>query len=257
MGSTSNRSDAAEDALLRARVEDACRLAADRGYPCFVGFLDERGRGVAEAAIAHCGGVNALFWGGHEEAERTILGVFPDFLPPDPAAFPLLPIGFSFRAQAALSHRDFLGTLLSCGIRRDKLGDILCGQGIAVVFVREELVPFLCEQVTRVGGEGVSAVVPFEGELPVAHSFRERTDTVASPRLDAVLRICIGCSREEAARRIAAGLVMVNHRLCESVSAEVREGDLFSVRGEGRFLLEKIGPPTKKGRLFVRIQQYI
>ena len=251
MGSTS------EDARLQARVEDACRLSEGRGYPVFLGFWDERQRWLAETEIRKTGVASIRFWGGYEEAERTLLGVFPSFLEPETDVFPLVPLGFRFREQAALSHRDFLGTLLSCGIRRDKLGDILCGKGVAVVFVREEMAPYLCEQVTRVGGERVEAAYPFEGILPVAHAFQERADTVASPRLDAVLRVGIGCSREEASRRIAAGMVMVNHRLCESVSTEVREGDLLSVRGEGRFLLEKIGPPTKKGRLFVKVKRYI
>ncbi len=76
------------------------------------------------------------------------------------------------------------------------------------------------------------------------------------PRLDAVLKVMIGSSREEAARRIAAGLVSVNHAPCLSASAAVKEGDRVSVRGEGRFLVDALGPPTRKGRLFITVKKY-
>lgn len=98
-----------------------------------------------------------------------------------------------------------MGALLSCGIRRDKIGDILCGDGLTVVFADTEIASFLCDQIRTVRNEGVSVVRGVEGELPEARQFRELRDTIASPRLDAVVRVAVGASREEAARRIEAG----------------------------------------------------
>lgn len=152
-----------------------------------------------------------LFFGGYEDAERTLLGVFPSYMEPDPAAFPILPLGFSYRREASLNHRDFLGTLLSLGVKRETVGDIVCGEGLTVAFVEEELAAHFASGVEKVGGEGVRIQCPYEGELPGGREFEERRDTVASPRLDAVLKVMIGTSREEAAHRIAAGMVSVNH----------------------------------------------
>lgn len=246
-----------DDALLRARVEDAVRLSEQRSCPRFVGFLDERQRQTAQTVLRAVGCVNARFFGGHDEAERTLLGVFPSFMEPEDSLFPLTAVGFAFRKGVSLSHRDFLGTLLSCGVKREKIGDILCADGLAVVFADEDIAPYLCEQIDRVRGEGVSLTCPFTGELPVSRNFQELRDTVASPRLDAVVKVAVGISREEAARRIAAGLVSLNHAPCLSVSAPVKAGDLLSIRGEGRFLVETLGPPTRKGRLFLTIQKYL
>ena len=255
MASTSK--SAFSDELIPARVTDAFQLCEDRGYPCFLGFLDEHQRKIAERSMAGIPGDARLFWGGFPEAERTLLGLFPSYMPPDAEAFPVVSIGFLYRREASISHRDVLGTLLSTGIRRETVGDILCAQGISVVFVKEDMAPFLTEQVTKIGGESVRAISPYEGELPAAHSFKERQDTVASPRLDAVLKVCLLTSREEAARQIAAGTVSLNHMECLSVSAEVSEGDVISVRGTGRFLVDKLGPNTRKGRLFITVKQYI
>ncbi len=232
------------------------RLCDRRSAPCFVGFLDEGQRAAAEGMLRG-GDVIPLFWGGHPDGERTILGVFPAFLPPTEEQFPLSTAAFLYRKGVSVTHRDVLGSLLAVGIRRETVGDILCADGISVVFLRDEVLPYVSEQVTKIGGEGVQFVCPYTGVLPAAHTFRELHDTVASARLDAVLRICLAASREEAARRIEAGLVQVNHRPCLSVSSQVREGDVLSVRGAGRFRVRQVGPQTRKGRLFITLDQYI
>lgn len=246
----------AQDSWLKARLSDAADLCDRRSCPRFVGFLDERQRAVAQSVLSKIPGIRFCFYGGHPEAKRTMAGIFPPFLEMEESQFPLVPVGFSYRGQAQLTHRDFLGALLSCGIKREKIGDILCGEGLAVVFADAGIAEFLAGQVEKVGREGVHCLYPFEGELPAAHTFREIRDTVASPRLDAVVKAALGVSREEAARRIAAGLVSLNHVPCTTVSAGVAQGDILSVRGGGRFRVETVGPPTRKGRLYITLQKY-
>lgn len=255
MASISNTSE--DDARLRARIEDACHLCEERSCPRFIGFLDEHRQAVARAILYERGCRSFHFFGGYEDAERTILGIFPDFIPADDSLFPLVAMRFTYRPCADLTHRDFLGTLLANGIKRDVLGDILCNKGNAIVFVTQEIAPFLADSVRKVGGEGVTVEYPYTGDVTVTRHFREITDTVASPRLDAVLRVALRTSREEAARRIESGIVSVNHMPCLSVSHTVCEGDILSVRGGGRFVIDEVGPLTKKGRLFLKIRQFI
>ncbi|MBQ8752851.1 MAG: hypothetical protein IJZ13_07085, partial [Clostridia bacterium] len=197
------------------------------------------------------------FYGGHSEAEQTMVGVFPDGYPPLDEAFPLSAVAFFYREDVQLTHRDVLGTLLGAGIRREKLGDILCGNGLAVVMADEELVPFLTQQIDRIGGEGVRVQPGYDGPLPVFHRYRPVEGTVASPRLDAVLKLLIATSRETAADMIRTGLISVNHRVCNEVALTLREQDVLSVRGRGRYRIEKIGPETQKGRLRISAVQYI
>ena len=260
MASLSNRQNRGTPSL-RARIEDAVRLSGLRYRPCYVGFLDEGERMEAQSILR--GGAfasfSSLFFGGYEEAERVLLGLSAQGDPLAPAEFPLTALCFHYRKEAALTHRDVLGSLLACGIRRDKVGDILCGReetaGQAVVFVDAELSDFLADQVDRIGGEGVAAENHYAGPLPSHRQYREIEDTVPSPRLDAVVRVMIRASREAAARLIESGQVERNHRPCLSVSETVREGDVLSIRGKGRFLVDRIGPPTKKGRLFLHGRQ--
>lgn len=197
MASISDREK--ENALLLARLRDAVRLCRQRSCPQFVGFLDEHQQVLAQSLEKEMGSDSLCFYGGHSEAERTIAGFFPSYMGPDFTFFPIKSLSFSYRKDAVLQHRDFLGTMLSCGVRRDKIGDILCGTGFTVAFVNTEIADFLCDQIRKVGGEGVVVTDGFQGELPQAHHYKEIRDTVASPRLDAVVKAAIGASREEAA----------------------------------------------------------
>lgn len=247
---------AADDAMLEAAVLDALRLCEKRSVPRFLGFLDERRRSAAQAVLNRGKANRYSFFGGYDEAERTILGVFPDYEEPDNEAFPITALGFQYRKGGTLNHRDFLGALLSCGVKREKVGDILCSDGFAVAFIDSDIARFLIGQITKIGGEGVTVLPDYQGPLPLAPSFLEIQDTVASPRLDAVIKVAAGISRQEAARKIELGYIAVNHIPCSSASRNINENDILSVRGAGRFAVEKLGPVTRKGRLFITLKKY-
>lgn len=251
MGSTS------EDKWLSARVADAVALCDRQSCPHFVGFLDEGQRAQVMLLLHREKAVSFRFFGGFDGAERTVLGVFPPFIEPEDALFPLRVLKFSYRAQAALSHRDFLGTMLSCGIRREAVGDIVCGAGETIAVVSEEVAPFLQQQIEKVGGEGVTVMTADGETLTVERRFQPISATVASPRLDNVVKALMGCSREKAAVAIVGGLVSVNHVPYDAVAKTVVEGDILSLRGVGRFRIEALSAHTKKGRLFLAAQKYL
>lgn len=249
MGSTS-------ESLLRARVTDAVDQCRRRGRPIFLGFLTEEERGLTEQILKKESSVAFDFSGGYEDALRGMVAVIPLDFPAEAVRFPFSALGFSYRKEAALGHRDFLGTLLGCGIERDAVGDILCGEGSAVVFVRDDLLPYLTDQITRVGREGVSLLPHYDGPLPVKQEAEQQRLTVASPRLDAVIAALTHLSRNKAAEMITAGTVAVCHLPCTSVSREVKPNDTLSVRGVGRFQIESFGGKTKKGRNVIIVKKF-
>ena len=254
MGSTSDSFSA--DAALLARLSDLAERADRTSRPQFWGFLDAHQAAVAENSLRRCGLPYCLY-GGYPGAERVMAGVFPAGSTVREEFFPVRAAAFFTRKEAALSHRDVLGALMSAGVRREKLGDILCGEGLAVVMTTAELIPFLTDQIDRIGGESVRAEADYTGELPALHRFCPLSGTVASPRLDAVLKWLTASAREPAAERIRAGLVSVNHCGCRTASHVIRERDVLSVRGAGRYRIETIGPETQKGRLHITAVQYI
>ena len=229
---------AQEDKLFEAKIEDCLRLGEKR--PAFLGFLDLSERAYAEEYLRRAHAENYRFFGGFPEAERTVLGVFPDYMEPLDEEFPVTGLTVKFRRQDVLSHRDFMGSFLAQGVVRASLGDILAEEGRAVLFVKTELAPHFLSQIDKIGRVGVQI-----------------GGVVASERLDCLVAFLAGTGREKAAQMVHAGLVSVNHRETDSVSHRVNEGDIISIRRCGRFIVDMLGPVTKKGRLSVKCRKYI
>lgn len=242
------------DALLLSKLRDG--LSISRKRPYFMGFLDEREAAVCEDALARDGQAGFLLWGGYEEAERKIAGLFPDYLEPDASLFPLVPLTFTFRKEDTLSHRDFLGAFMALGVERHVVGDILVGKGRCVAFVRQEMESYFCQNINKVGRVGVRAAPGAEDPLPLEKEYLALSGVVASQRLDCFVAFLCRVSREKAAGLITSGLVMRNHRETFSLSEHVDEGDLISVRKQGKFIIDRIGPLTAKGRLSVQCRKY-
>ena len=82
----------------------------------------------------------------------------------------------------------------------------------------------------------------------MGRGFTEFSFVVASPRSDCVTAALVGYSREKSGAAIKAGLVTQNYQVAMSTSQKVDVGDKISIRGKGKFVLDRIGPMTKKGR---------
>lgn len=241
--------------LFEARVLDCVRTGETR--PAFLGFLDLSERRAAEALLCRSSAENYRFFGGFPDAERILLGVFPSYIAPEDAAFPLSALSFSYRTADVLSHRDFLGACLSKGIQRASLGDILTEAGRTVLFVRDAVMPLLLSDIEKIGRVGVRVSEGFSEPLPAAHSFLPLDGVVASERLDCLVAFLTNCSREKAALCIQSGAVSVNHTETQNVSERVGEGSVLSIRRSGRFIIDTLGPKTKKGRLAIKCRKYV
>ena len=80
--------------------------------------------------------------------------------------------------------------------------------------------------------------------------------TVSSLRLDAVLAAMLHCSRGQASELIEAGRVEINHLPADKPHAQVYEGDVFTVRGKGRFNLTALPGKSRKDRSIIEFFQY-
>jgi RNA-binding protein YlmH len=246
-----------QDRLRESRAVDVVRMARDKHRLSFTKFLDERGAAIALQAAHSEGYANVMLFGGYDGAERCLFGAFPEYNEPCKDDFPVAALTFRYRAAAHLAHRDFLGTLMSLGVKREMVGDILCGSGQTVIFVCDSVAGYIAEQINKVGGEGVKITRGIDGELPSAHEYKPISGTVASPRLDAVVGALCGISRSAAVGLINSGAVTL--RMCEiyDVSAEVFANDKLSVRGHGKFIVDERDRVTRTGRIAFEARKYI
>jgi len=158
-----------------------------------------------------------------------------------------------------LSHRDFMGGILSLGIDRSVVGDIaVISESEAIVHVSNRIAPYICTELTKIGRDGVRVeTCEPDPMFAVPRRFEESVITVASARLDGVVKAITGKSRETAAEMVRAGLVELSYDNAPSVSDEVKDGDVLSVRGYGKYVLGGTSGQTKSGRLRIICKKYL
>lgn len=248
-----------DDKLIVSKVFDAVRSAERQYTEKTIGFLDPHQVRVASAEIAGeiPPDLKTEFFGGYEEAERCMFICCPEYIEPDYDSL-ISVLEITGRNIADLSHRDYLGSLMGLGIKRENIGDILPFDDKCLVFVRPEMAGYIIDNLTKIGRHGISirSVVLSNTSIPKKKTQFMR-ETVSSLRLDCVVSAALNISRSKAAELIKAERVNLNFETAKSVSCIVCEGDLISVRSFGRFKLTEICGITRKGRNSIIIEKYI
>ena len=154
-------------------------------------------------------------------------------------------------------HRDYLGAILALGIRREWIGDILVTGDCAYVFCLPSVESTLLG-LDRAGRITVKAAPVSLSEVPrIEKKVKEQTFTVKSLRLDAVTGELFGLSRTKAAEMIRLGAVSLNYAECLKPDAEIREGDVLSVKGKGKGRVAEVCGRSKKDRIFLHTERYL
>lgn len=245
--------------LLARRAHDKKDIAEERYCVTATGFLNELEQDVLIREFARTDGAAALFIGGYPEAERRMLAFVPEYVELDESEL-IGAISCSYYKDYQLTHRDFLGALMGLGIERETVGDILVDKNAhkAFVIVKKEMLQFVLNSFTSVGRAALKTEeIPLTELTTVKPETVIVTDTVASPRIDAVVSSGFGISRENAATLIKSGKVFLDRVLTAEPDKYVSDGSLISASGFGKFKVYISGGTSKKGRMFIKIEKYI
>lgn len=249
---------------------NAARDCISNSRPYFTRFLSESELALAQG-ISFPKDVTAVFCGGAENRDplRCCLGLFPAFYfngddicgydTQVAEMFPIKAVTLYYRREDTITHRDVLGSLMALGIERDTVGDIFVTEGSAAVFVYEKIAPLISDNLTKIGRIGVKIETDIKAGFPLPErKYEELSLSVASLRLDNIVRSVTGTSRTAAVEKyIMPQFVQLNGTVCADVSKQLCEGDIFSVRGKGKFRLENIGGTGRKGNIHITVKKYI
>lgn len=158
-----------------------------------------------------------------------------------------------------LAHRDYLGAVLNLGVKRESLGDLCVPDAFsAVLFADRTLAAFLTGTLTRVANDAVR-VCPFvpPADFDGGRRFLSCSDTIPSPRADAVVAAICNLAREKAQALFREGKVEIAYEPAEKPDRQVCEGDVIVVRGVGKFLIRSLSGQTKKGRYRLQFDRYL
>lgn len=241
------------DADLRetlARVFDKASLYQKTGRAMFTDFLSEREYSEVLIRKKH---IDTSFeaWGGFEGAGRVVL-CFSDC----EEAFPISAVVVKGRGIDSLKHPDFLGSLMSLGLERKNIGDIVLEEDRCVIMALSSVADYIADSLKEVGGVYVNCTVEDANNIDISLKFEEITGTVASLRADSVVSVMLKSSRSKAAEYIEGQQFFLNQVLCTKCDKEIKENDIITVRHHGKARVAALGGKSKKGRIFITLQKY-
>lgn len=246
--------DDSEERLVLSHMCDLYRKSEKTQKILYTRFMTPRQILLAKERF---GGVADLeFGGGFDDAERCMAAFVPNDR--EQTSFPLCGIDITNTGKRELSHRDYLGALLSLGITRDKIGDIVVTPKGAVAVVCTDIADFIANNLTKVASCGIKIEIVHDmAGLVIEKKFSDTSCTVSSMRLDCIVSGATGKSRSQSVSLIAEGLVSVNYSQEKNVSHIVKNGDVVTIRGFGKMIVQTDMSLTKKGRIHINIRKYV
>jgi len=233
--------------------------AAERKIVRRTDFLDPRQVFIIQSLAGRFGEAQIRADGGYGEAERKRMIITPDFLDPEyePIGITVLAVTSDDARISELDHGDYLGAMLGLGVKRDKLGDIHVHEWGAHMLVAEEMAPFFELHLTQAGRVHVfTQLLPLEKLQTSVQVLDTMQCSVASMRLDGIVSEVTRLSRAKVLPPIQAGRCKVNWKVEEDPSRQLKEGDIISLQGFGRFKLVSVDGVSKKGRIRLTVGKF-
>lgn len=237
-------------------LENAAKLAGEKGLIRFTRFLDPAEAANA-AVLARSFGADFAVWGGYPQAERVIGCFFPKGEMVDGGEYPLVCLHSRYSSKfCSVSHRDLLGAFMSLGLTRSCIGDIIIVDADIYLFAHAQTADFIAQSLTSAGKTSLAFHVLDEIPPMPDPAGTRFSAVVSSLRLDGVLAAAYKLSRSESAELIRAGMVKVNHLVCDRTDFTLKEDTLLSLRGKGRIRLVSVDGLTRKQRIGITFFRY-
>lgn len=221
-------------------------------------FLDPMQQKIAEDLLDCESDIEYQLEGGIENSERKLCIIYHEDIDLEQleAMYEILEISWYSKGSKKPTHRDFLGSLMGSGIKRETIGDILLQDEMAYVVCTKEISDYILYNIDKVGSVPVKLKIA-ENINVTEENEKVLNVTVASLRLDSIISAGFRISRTKAAELIKSGKVRINWEEKELTSKTIKQGDVISIRGKGRIVLDEVTGNTKKDRTKITIKKYV
>lgn len=259
-----NKYKSEKDKLLISKITDKIKFCETKNKIQTTDFLDQMEQKLIENFLKKQKITNYFYTGGFEEAERRILIIYPEKLKDIISNINLneyinvIRIILPNELKGEYSHRNYLGGLMKLGIAREKVGDILVDDNGADILIMPEMLKFLLTNIPSLTRFSKSKIEKIN--LQELRKLETKTEiikvTVSSMRLDNIVAELAKCSRGKANEILEQERVLVNYETIQKSSKEIKEHDVITIRGKGRFVIKSIVGNTRKGRLFLEVEKF-
>lgn len=152
-----------------------------------------------------------------------------------------------------LKHPQILGTILSLGISRDVVGDIIVGSNTYVI-ICEEISKYLEMNFLMVNKTPITLTRVDKIEDAVIN-YDDDKILVASLRLDSIVSKVTNLSREKAKTYINQKFVRVNGIVNTNNDYAIKMGDVISITKFGRIIIDEVLGTSKKDKIILKIKK--
>ena len=268
--------------LLLNIIEDRFRRFQKSYSIVTTDFLDMTQGYLAEPFVRSHQSEWAYMFGGYEDAERRMVVFAPDYLTvsvddigsikavsniaelcqyfdENPEDSPIAILDVTIKQKGVtLKHSDYLGSLLSLGIKREKTGDIMVREDGAQIFVASEIAEYLAENYFKAGRVPLEAKVkPLSEFVPAEANIEVIRASIPSPRLDNAISAAFNVSRKSAVEAINRGIVFVDNVENKKPDYTLKGGEKLVLRGKGKAIYKGTNGTSKKGKLYAEFDRYI
>ena len=254
-----------DDKLCLAKLLDRLEFSKSKNKIENTDFLNLAEQDLCDKFLKKIKFSNYYFFGGQGEAERKILIIYPEKITEEMARknhskiLSVIKIKLPTDLVDEYDHKNYLGAIMKLGVEREKIGDISVKSKGAEIVTKAEITDFLLTNLgslTRFSSSEIE-VKSIEELEKIETQKIELTEIVASLRLDNIVATLARTSRNKANDFLEQERVFVNFQNETKSSKQVKEGDIITIRGKGRFQFKEISGNTKKGRFIIKVDKYI
>lgn len=248
--------------ILVAKVIDKYEFCRKRNKITFTDFLNISEISIIEKILKEEKITNYIFFGGKENADRSILIFFPEKFSQDMIVKNyekiLNVIRIKLSHNLKYEHREYLSGIMKLGIKREKFGDILVNENGADIISLVEVSNYLVNglnDLTRFQKAHIS-ICNINELKNIETEFEELGIIVSSIRLDNFVAELSNCSRGKAGEIIEQGRAFINSINELKPSKKININDIITIRGKGKFIFDGIEKETKSGRYLLNMRKY-
>lgn len=148
--------------------------------------------------------------------------------------------------------------ILKIGIDRTKVGDILVDNNGADIFIFKVNANYIIQglyELTRFKKSKIEEI-DINSAREKIENFEESSIIVSSMRVDNVVAELISSSRNKAVELIEDERVLVNYEIVYKNSKMINFGDVITIRGKGKFIVDALVRNTRGDRSVIRVRKY-
>ncbi len=245
-----------DDRLLASKVMDQAFFVIKNDQTVYMDFMNPNELHIAISVLNQVKKVCHRTYGGFDNAERKMLMLcLSESNSHEDFPIDILEIKNN-RFSKIFTHRDVLGSIIGLGLDRGKLGDILLTGDSGFVFVHDSISEYIMANLEYVGKAKVKTSLCCDFNLYDVQKTETISVIVPSLRVDAVVSEIFKLSRNEASKLIKSDKLFINWIPIAKIDSKLSEGDIITLRKEGRARFLGLKGTTKKGNLIIEVEKF-